>query len=530
MLNNSFKNISSIALLLSLTIMIGCGHLGGTQIAPNTPTVKTSESNVYENTTTVAIASLPPNAVPVKMYMAGLTADEADKGVISQPIGVTKQMSVDIELEGGKYLKGSSSVNWSVSNEEVGTITSKGLFSPLKEGRVKIIASIAGVSATVNIDVTSAMNMWTQVNSPTSNTLNDVVVVNESEAWAVGDGGTILRYLNGNWTNISLYEKIPSVNLTGVDVIRDTNEVWAVGGSYILKFDGTRWTQFPYTGGGNLKSIDMLSANEGWAVGEKDGAGYVLRYTNGTWQEVQTKIKHRLNSVSALSPIEVYVGGLSGSLAAPAVYKYDGTEWAQAKFSKYASLLDKLRPWDGTYEVKSIKMLNSTQGWFVGERTPIASTIRGTRGFMFYYNSIEDRWEEGTFDSTVADLNQVPLRDVGMIAGTKGWVLGTNTTSTKLFDKQIKDIQGGLLSSDGKNLKVDTNYEANTVGTGFNAIDLLPNGNGIIVGDAGFIMHHQFDISRESYSYGSSTSSSYANYGYSTGTNSTSSSSYGYGY
>jgi len=506
MLNNNFKKISYAALLLSVVIIAGCVTTSkAINITSHSIITDPLEPNIDNPT-------LPPGAVPVKMYMSGLSEEEAEKGVISQPIGTSKQLSVDIELQDKKYIIGMATVNWSISPNTIGTITSKGLFTPLREGRVKVIASISGVSATINIDVTSAMNVWTQVNSPTSNTLNDVVVLNESEAWAVGDGGTILRYINGNWINISLYEKIPSVNITGIDVIRDTNEVWAVGGSYILKYDGTRWTQYPYAGGGDLRSIDMITANEGFAVGEKDGKGYIIKYTNGTWQPIESKIKHRLNSVSALSPIEVWVGGLSGSLSAPSMYRYDGTKWTQARFSKYASILDKLTPWDGIYyEVKSIKMLNSTQGWAVGEKAPIASTFRGTRGFMFFYNAIEDRWEEGTF-KFIADLNQVPLRDVGMIEGGKGWVLGTNTPTTKLFDKQINDIQGGLLSSNGKELKIDTNYQANTVGKGFNAIDILPDGNGIIVGDGGFIMHNQFDISKESYSYGGG-SSTYSNYG-----------------
>lgn len=64
----------------------------------------------------------------------------------------------------------------------------------------------------------------------------------------------------------------------------------------------------------------------------------------------------------------------------------------------------------------------------------------------------------------------------------------------------------------GKELKIDTQYQANTVGKSFFGIDILPNGNGIVVGESGFIMHHQYDISRPNY-YNSGNSSSYNNYG-----------------
>jgi photosystem II stability/assembly factor-like uncharacterized protein len=40
---------------------------------------------------------------------------------------------------------------------------------------------------------------WTQVSSPTDQTLESIAMVSPTEGWAVGDQGTILHYFNGAW-------------------------------------------------------------------------------------------------------------------------------------------------------------------------------------------------------------------------------------------------------------------------------------------------------------------------------------------
>lgn len=40
---------------------------------------------------------------------------------------------------------------------------------------------------------------WTQVTSPTGQTLRSIAMVSPTEGWAVGDQGTILHYSNSAW-------------------------------------------------------------------------------------------------------------------------------------------------------------------------------------------------------------------------------------------------------------------------------------------------------------------------------------------
>jgi hypothetical protein len=516
MLNKRFKKVSIyLAGLLTASVMTGCGKANST--APNIPT-REYTSPTYSSQTEFG-PQLPEGTIPTDMVISGLDDKEKESGQILVPVGKIKQLYVDIKLNNGKVLKNYYAVKWSVSNSEVGSVNIRGVFEPKREGRVKVIANIGGVSATVELVVSSALNIWSQVVSPTNNDLYAVKMVNDNEAWAVGKGGTILHYINGNWYNES-GNAANGVDLTSVDTT-ESGEAWAVGGSTIIHYNGSTWENSPYSGGGTLKAIDMMSTSggttDGWAVGSQpNGDALVLRFTGGGWQPVETKINEELNTVQALSPSEVWVGGKSRLLGPPAIYRYNGNKWDKARFNDdtiLGTIIGKIKPWDGTYQVNSIRMLNSSQGWAVGEYTPLLSSLRGKRGFMFRYDSVKDTWVRGTFDKNTPNLEQVPLLNVGMISGGKGWVLGTNTPATKVFNKEVNDIPGSFLASDGKELKIDTQYQANTVGKAFHGIDILPNGNGIVVGENGFIMQHQYDLSRPNYYSNSGNFNNFNNYG-----------------
>lgn len=72
---------------------------------------------------------------------------------------------------------------------------------------------------------------WTQENSPTGYTLNDVCAVNANLAWAVGECGTILRRTDyGSFQVWESLNNLTQYDFHGVDVLTsDTRHVWVVG-------------------------------------------------------------------------------------------------------------------------------------------------------------------------------------------------------------------------------------------------------------------------------------------------------------
>jgi hypothetical protein len=137
--------------------------------------------------------------------------------------------------------------------------------------------------------------------------LNDVTVLAPDDVWAVGgwveDITThplIVHFDGTAWTLAPEPEPASTgpYNLAAVDGV-DTGEVWAVGGTgdslALLRYDGTTWGEAPAPSleglTGALADVDMLSADDGWAVGltTEGGAGarpLILRWVSGQWTRV----------------------------------------------------------------------------------------------------------------------------------------------------------------------------------------------------------------------------------------------------
>jgi len=492
----------SIFVIVFLSMLFGCGKPQAVM-----PPIMPQQIMNYAPTSTV-VAPISTEQVPTLPKGTTATAMAIDGGDMSISMSSTHQFMVTITLNNKQILKNWTAVKWDTSSPDIGVINSKGVFTPLREGTTKVIASISNVSAEIKVTITSALNIWYQVSVPTQQDLNAVKLVSNTEAWAVGVGGTLLHYFNGDWTDYSAYGMSPAAgaNLTGIDILLDMNEGWAVGDNVILHLTNGTWQRVPAPDGGTFKAVDIVTPYDAWIVGSSaDGKSLVLRFTGQSWQVVDTPIKGELNSVCALGPNDVWVSGKSsGALQSPNIYHFNGDKWEKAKFGKWPYI----KIWDGKYNIKAIKMINSTQGWAVGESEPILSSIRGKKGVFFYYDNIKDSWFEGDFDKSAnTKMGQVTLNNIAMLASNQGWILG-NTVTPKLDLGVNNDIVGNLLKCDGKNISIETKFQATSIGKSFYGIDVLDNGNGIIVGEGGLVMQHQYDINRP-YRY-----SNFSNFGY----------------
>ena len=171
-----------------------------------------------------------------------------------------------------------------------------------------------------------------------------------------GGGGLILRYDGTGWT---LDARVPGALLHGVSVVSPT-DAWAVGSDggapLLLRYTGTKWQRVAApsdAGDGTLSSVSMVSANEGWAVGSANGGNIydingtftvtnviLLHYSHGAWTSVipPNVPGAETTSVSMVSANEGWaVGqvivrhGSQGVEITPLLFHYlDGT-WSVAK-------------------------------------------------------------------------------------------------------------------------------------------------------------------------------------------------------
>ncbi|HTM22257.1 MAG TPA: hypothetical protein VL172_17175 [Kofleriaceae bacterium] len=151
-------------------------------------------------------------------------------------------------------------------------------------------------------------------------------------AWAVGEGGTVLRR-GDTWVPVDTGGAVP-VTAALYGVWTDGPTTWVVGGDatgagarpVIARHTATGGWQAAATGAlpdGTLFKVWGASATDVWAVGS---GGLILRYQEGAWAAMPSPTDERLIAVWGTADDDVYaVGGESGGL----VLRWDGASWTR---------------------------------------------------------------------------------------------------------------------------------------------------------------------------------------------------------
>ena len=139
-----------------------------------------------------------------------------------------------------------------------------------------------------------------------------------SEAFAVGDLGTILHFENGNWTEMA---SGTTQNLRGLGGA-STSALYAVGeNGTVLKYDGNNWSDFAPGVPANYNEI-WIDAGTGDAFLAGDG-GTVMKLENGVWSPLALgTVTENLLSVWGSSTSNVYIVGNQNT-----AFKWTGTQF-----------------------------------------------------------------------------------------------------------------------------------------------------------------------------------------------------------
>ena len=109
--------------------------------------------------------------------------------------------------------------------------------------------------------------VWVEQFSGTGSTLSSVWGADAKNVWAVGNGGTIIKWDGATW--VQPFSGTTD-NLNGVWGV-DNKNVWAVGGAAtsatIVKWDGATWTRQTSVTSYYLSSVWGSDVNNVWAIG-----------------------------------------------------------------------------------------------------------------------------------------------------------------------------------------------------------------------------------------------------------------------
>lgn len=429
-------------------------------------------------------------ALPAGVEARGLQLNPGQAGA---RVGQTMQFGVVIQGSDNKSYTDPRLVSWNVSNTELGQVDRQGILMPIAPGTLKVVATVGSMTAEATVQVEQARYAWQQVLSPTGSHLRAIKMVSRFEAWAGGDKGTMLHYMNGAWRQDPSFRQ-GDASVRGIDFANNLVG-WAVGSRagdsvpFIARWNGAMWTNVNVpVKAGTLNSISVVNERDAWAVGqEENGDALILRWDGTSWKQAQSPARGKLNDVHMFSARSGWaVGKSSGVSRTPLILKFQDGSW------------EKKNVWDNrgtisltdSQELTAIKMISETQGYAVGIRDNL---LFRPRGIFLQFDPKRDGWVPGQYDASVDGLDQVPLHDIEMISGTEGWALGQVRQRDWTLERNPKSVFGNLIANSNGILKPDTSFFSGNVSGAFYAIDLLPQGEGFVVGENGLIMHRTFD-------------------------------------
>lgn len=244
----------------------------------------------------------------------------------------------------------------------------------------------------------------------------DVATPDAHSTWAVGlrDGDRLspLMYAKDDrdgkgWREVptaptSAFSRMNSVD--GVSardglMVGDYDE--DLGGILTEHWDGERWRAVvaeaaPDTLAADLLGVDMLSPDDGWAVGSSqildeliplpDGGVEVvdhregmIQHWNGTsWEPVplpDVAESWNLQSVTARAADDVWAVGFAGSTGQPVALHYDGEGWEQVRVPPYGG---------GKADLTDVVVKGKKEVWLVGARK--ASVDAELEGLVLRYD------------------------------------------------------------------------------------------------------------------------------------------------
>lgn len=152
---------------------------------------------------------------------------------------------------------------------------------------------------------------WKVMPTSASDPLYAVYGLSAQNAWAVGKGGTILRFDGTAWTTMLNPEKADLYAIHSLSA----QEVYAAGDGMVVYFDGTEWKKaYATTYSFNFRGLWAAPGSKTiWGVGEMAGS---IRYKTGTptayWSSVTLSGKGSMYGIWGVSDTEIWVVGQKG--------------------------------------------------------------------------------------------------------------------------------------------------------------------------------------------------------------------------
>jgi hypothetical protein len=204
-----------------------------------------------------------------------------------------------------------------------------------------------------------------------------------------------------------------SKNLNGLFMV-SANDGWVVGNDgTILRWNGSQWSAFTSPTTSHLQAVKIVSASDGWAVGN---GGTILRWNGSAWNTVSSPTFVDLYDVKMISGSNGWAVGNGG-----VTLRWNGTAWSLVTSPTNRDL-------------RALDFINASDGWAVGGMWDA--------GFGWYQNIVL-HWN-GTNWIVDPAINIQPdvLETVDFISSTDGWVAGQNNIMNRRVGSNWTSVSG----------------------------------------------------------------------------------------
>lgn len=288
-----------------------------------------------------------------------------------------------------------------------------------------LIGGMIGGQAAATGAARPAAGCWDP--EPCPITLYAVDMLSAAEGWAVGEGGTILRWDGRRWRP----QASPTTQTLRAVSMVSASDGWAAGANgTLLRWNGSAWAPQALGITDQIYDLDMRSATEGWMA----TATSVRRWDGAQWA-VSSQVP--AFSISASAANDVWAGSQPPQ-------RWDGSQWhpsdRAAQINAATKTFGPTDAWVGGGSCQD----EPCSGWIATLRRWNGSSWQVVQGIGFgFVNSIDgvagnDVWVVGSIDPSRlspalfhwdgAALHTIftdnTLYGVSMVSATDGWAAG----------------------------------------------------------------------------------------------------------
>ena len=206
-------------------------------------------------------------------------------------------------------------------------------------------------------------------------------------------------------------EESPTRNaIEAIDMV-SSEEGWAVGESgIILQYYKGHWKVDDNVTDNDLRDIDMISAEEGWAV----GVGVILHFDGAAWHTVDVPSSNSIIDNDIIDAVGMVASDKGWAMTKNAILKYDGKNWSIADENRSGKRLD-VTDLEMLCVTNKFDTLSSTDLWCIVTES---NTVRPyLTPYYYIYHNDGHKWFEVFKDKK-------NLTAIDMVPSEEGWVVG----------------------------------------------------------------------------------------------------------